>query len=141
MNTTPYDFGDAQSFMDNFELELERRNPGASATLAGQGVSVFDMGRALREHIPFIISRTYEPHASETVLAAQLSHESCLAQHAVAPLAGDLNHAVLFPRGTLFSGAKIRTGRRRFQRAFWCIYRRPLRTGVRLVESPPIKNA
>jgi hypothetical protein len=63
--------------MDNFETELERMDTGASATLAEQGVSVFEMVKALRAHIPFIISRTYEP-----VLAAQLANIVTAMEHA-----------------------------------------------------------
>ena len=72
----------ARAFMDNFETELERRNPGAPATLAEKGVSVFEMAKALRAHIPFIISRTYEPHASETVIATQLADIVTAMEHA-----------------------------------------------------------
>eukprot|EP01051_Picozoa_sp_SAG22_P016609 SAG22_NODE_2376_length_2642_cov_11.644514_4_plen_48_part_00 len=40
------------------------------------------MGKVLREHVPFIISGSYEPHASETVLAAQLSDIVTAMEHA-----------------------------------------------------------
>ena len=68
----PYDFADAQSFLDNFEAELETRNPGASAVVRQAGIDVAEMGQLLRERVPFIISRTYEPYASANVLDAQL---------------------------------------------------------------------
>ena len=68
----PYDFADAQHFLEHFESELESRNPGASEVVRQAGIDVAKMGKLLRERVPYIISRTYEPHASTNVLDAQL---------------------------------------------------------------------
>ena len=45
---------------------------GASAVVREAGIDVAEMGQLLRERVPFIISRTYEPYASTNVLDAQL---------------------------------------------------------------------
>ena len=68
----PYDFADAQHFLDNLETELEVRNPGASDVVRQAGVNVAAMAKLLRENLPNIISKRWEPGASEAVLAAQL---------------------------------------------------------------------
>ena len=69
----PYDFADAQQFLDNFETELESRNPGATEVVRQVGIDVADMGRRLRGSLPNIISKCWEPSASEAVLGAQLT--------------------------------------------------------------------
>lgn len=58
--TFKYDFEEAQQFMENFEVELERRNPGAGELLRQHDIDVVELGRMLREHIPQIISKTCE---------------------------------------------------------------------------------
>ena len=68
----PYNFADAQYFLDNLETELEVRNPGASDVVRQAGVSIPAMAKLLRESLPNIISKRWEPSASEAVLAAQL---------------------------------------------------------------------
>ena len=60
----PYDFNDAQRLLDNFEVELERRNPGASHVVRSVGIDVAEMGRLLRASVPSIISKRWEPGAS-----------------------------------------------------------------------------
>jgi hypothetical protein len=52
--------------------ELEERNPGASNVVRQAGVNLVSMARLLRESLPNIISKRWEPGASEAVLAAQL---------------------------------------------------------------------
>ena len=68
----PYDFADAQHFMDRFEHELEQRNEGAGEVLRQVGIDVRVMGRLLRERIPYIISKQWQPSGSHAVLGAQL---------------------------------------------------------------------
>ena len=68
----PYNFADAQYFLDNLETELEVRNPGASDVVRQAGVSIPAMAKLLRESLPNIISKRWDPSASEAVLAAQL---------------------------------------------------------------------
>ena len=68
----PYSFADAQYFLDNLETELELRNPGASDVVRQAGVNVAAMGHLLRENLPNIISKRWEPGASEAVQEAQL---------------------------------------------------------------------
>ena len=68
----PYNFADAQYFLDNLETELELRNPGASNVVQQAGVNVPAMAKLLRENLPNIISKRWEPGASEAVLGAQL---------------------------------------------------------------------
>lgn len=48
------------------------RNPGASDVVRQAGVHVPAMAKLLRENLPNIISKRWEPGASEAVLAAQL---------------------------------------------------------------------
>lgn len=68
----PYNFADAQYFLDNLEVELEVRNPGASDVVRQAGVNVAAMAKLLRQNLPNIISKCWEPGASEAVQAAQL---------------------------------------------------------------------
>jgi hypothetical protein len=68
----PYNFADADHFLDNLETELEARNPGASDVVRQAGIHVPAMAELLRESLPNIISKRWEPSGSEAVLAAQL---------------------------------------------------------------------
>ena len=68
----PYNFADAHYFLENLETELEVRNPGASDVVRQAGVNVPTMAKLLRDSLPNIISKRWEPGASEAVLAAQL---------------------------------------------------------------------
>ena len=68
----PYNFEDAQYVLDNLETELELRNPGASDVVRRAGVNVSVMAKLLRESLPHIISKRWEPGASEVVQGAQL---------------------------------------------------------------------
>ena len=72
-NQFRYSFGAAQTFIDGFEEELARHNPGASEVLLTHGVEPAAMGQMLREHIPNIIAKTFEPSASTNVLSAQIT--------------------------------------------------------------------
>jgi hypothetical protein len=63
---------DAQCFLDNLETELELRNPGASGVVRQAGADVTAMAKLLRENLPNIISKRWEPGASKAVLEAQL---------------------------------------------------------------------
>jgi hypothetical protein len=78
----PYNFADAQYFLDNLETELDVRNPAASDVIRRSGVNVSVMARLLREHLPNIISKRWEPGASEAVLAAQLEDIMLAMEHA-----------------------------------------------------------
>ena len=68
----PYNFADAQHYLENLETELELRNPGSSDVIRQAGVSIPVMAKLLRESLPNIISKRWEPGGSEAVLAAQL---------------------------------------------------------------------
>ena len=68
----PYEFDVAQRFLDDFEVELDRKNPGASAVLTREDINPADLGRELRKKIPMIIARDFAPAASANVLEAQL---------------------------------------------------------------------
>ena len=68
----PYDFADAQYFLNNLETELEVRNPGASDVVRQAGVNISAMAQLLRASLPNIISKRWEPGGSEALLAASL---------------------------------------------------------------------
>lgn len=91
----PYDFADAQKFLDNFEVELEARNPGAGEVVRQCGIELAEMARLLQESVPFIISKRWEPGASQAVLDAQLEDivqamESAKQQHSTAEFGVEL---------------------------------------------------
>ena len=68
----PYNFADATHFLDHFEVELERHNPGASFIVRSAGIDLSEMGSLLRQYLPSIISKPWEPSASHAVLDGQL---------------------------------------------------------------------
>ena len=72
--TTAYDFEDASKFLDDFEKKLERRNPGAGSIIEQHldGTTIAEIGAALRERIPKIVAKTYDPAASAGVIDAQV---------------------------------------------------------------------
>ena len=93
----PYDFADAQKFLDNFEVELEARNPGAGEVVRQCGIELGEMAELLRESVPFIISKRWEPGASQAVLDAQLEDivqamESAKQQHPTTNLLASTMH-------------------------------------------------
>ena len=93
----PYNFADAQYFLDNLEAELEVRNPGASDVVRQAGVNVAAMAKLLRENLPNIISKRWEPGASEAVLAAQLEDIVRAMENSRQPQLQD-NHGPARPR-------------------------------------------
>eukprot|EP01046_Picozoa_sp_COSAG06_P012302 COSAG06_NODE_719_length_12828_cov_24.153036_3_plen_481_part_00 len=71
-----YSFADAQVFLDNFEAELERRNPGAGRLVLNhvqEGHDLSHVGQLLSAVIPFVISKTFTPAASMNVLRAEIA--------------------------------------------------------------------
>lgn len=72
--TIAYDFEDAQRYLDDFENQLERRNPGAGATVEQhlQDVTIAEIGNILQDTVPKIIAKTYDPAASSGVIDAQI---------------------------------------------------------------------
>ena len=57
----------------DFEAQLERRNPGAGAIVQRYvSCSLQELGITLRDSIPLIVAKSYEPGASTNVLEAQL---------------------------------------------------------------------
>lgn len=70
----PYDFADAQRFLDNFENALEERNPGAGAVVLQHldDVTLADVGNALKDTVPNIIAKGYDPAASSGIINAQI---------------------------------------------------------------------
>jgi hypothetical protein len=72
LGAAPYDFEDAQRFLDNFTVELERRNPGAGKMITDNGFDLASVGEELRRVVPSIISKDYTPSASANVLHAQI---------------------------------------------------------------------
>jgi hypothetical protein len=83
LGAAPYDFDDAQRFLDDFEAELERRNPGAGKMITDNGFDLSEVGDELRRVVPSIISKDYSPSASENVLHAQVQ-DLVLAMHEAA---------------------------------------------------------
>ena len=79
------------------ETELEVRNPGASDVVRQAGVHVPAMARLLRESLPNIISKRWEPGASEAVLAAQLEDIVRAMENSRQPQLQD-NHGPARPR-------------------------------------------
>eukprot|EP01043_Picozoa_sp_COSAG02_P114056 COSAG02_NODE_50336_length_321_cov_0.698198_1_plen_88_part_10 len=69
MGAFPYNFAEAQHLLDNLETELEVQNPGACEVIRAAGVNVSIMANILRENVPNIISKRWEPGASEAVQA------------------------------------------------------------------------
>jgi len=69
-----YDFEDAKTYLSSpsFREALETRNPGASEILEAQEINVDDLGQTLGSVIPNIISRPFNPAASERVRASQI---------------------------------------------------------------------
>jgi hypothetical protein len=74
--------GTAGQAQYSFARELDRSNPCASLLIREQripveggrleSVDIVEMGRALREHVPLIISKDYTPVASFRTIEAQL---------------------------------------------------------------------
>ena len=69
-----YNYEDAAAFLGapSFKEALEERNPGAAETLEGHGFNVDDLGQTLRSVIPNIISKPFNPMATERVRASQI---------------------------------------------------------------------
>jgi len=67
-----YRFDHAQVFLANFEQALHSCNPAAIEVLRQQGAEPSALGATLRDHIPNIIAKTFQPSASANVLSAQI---------------------------------------------------------------------
>ena len=60
--------------LDDFEKKLERLNPGAGSIIEQHldGVTMADIGATLRDTVPKIVAKTYDPAASAGVIDAQV---------------------------------------------------------------------
>eukprot|EP01043_Picozoa_sp_COSAG02_P008963 COSAG02_NODE_297_length_25355_cov_78.632998_14_plen_721_part_00 len=70
--TFAYEFADAQAFLQNFQAELEQRNPGAGKLIEANGFSLAEVGAQLLAVVPNVISKDYTPAASGNVINAQI---------------------------------------------------------------------
>ena len=70
--TFAYEFADAQAFLQNFQAELERRNPGAGKLIEANGFNLAEVGAQLLAVVPNVISKEYTPAASGNVINAQI---------------------------------------------------------------------
>jgi hypothetical protein len=93
--TTAYDFEDAQKFLDDFESQLERRNPGAGATVEQhlKDVTIAEIGTVLRDTVPKIIAKTYDPAASAGVIHAQIQDIVMAMERAAGHLKSTTGHS------------------------------------------------
>lgn len=67
-----YEFADAQAFLQNFQVELEQRNPGAGKLIEANGFNLAEVGAQLLAVVPNVISKDYTPAASGNVINAQI---------------------------------------------------------------------
>ena len=60
--------------LDDFEKKLERLNHGAGSIIEQHldGVTMADIGATLRDTVPKIVAKTYDPAASAGVIDAQV---------------------------------------------------------------------
>ena len=65
-----YDFAEGQHTLTYLDTELDRLNPGASATLAANGVRPIDAAYLLANVLPNILSLEFDPGASSNIISA-----------------------------------------------------------------------
>ena len=68
-----YDFADAMATMTFLDVELERRNPGASKTLSQHNVSPIDAAYMLSNVIPNLISVPFDSASSSNMIEASIN--------------------------------------------------------------------
>ena len=68
-----FSFDDSVAFLQSLDVELESKNPGATALLDQHGVPLLDVTWKLSSMIPRVISIGFSPSASRNVLSATIS--------------------------------------------------------------------
>ena len=68
-----YNYAEGKSFLFNWDLEIEARNPDAAGVLVEFGIEPTTAAFLLASVIPGLIAIDFNPHASDNVLAATIA--------------------------------------------------------------------